>query len=65
MTLREFLTVIGGEMVGLKNRPVEPTYYEADKNAIRAYREEDLDREIYMVEAVGKNKFVVIFKLEV
>lgn len=61
MILREFLTVIAGEMVGLKNRSSEPVYYEADKNAIRAYREEDLDREIYKVEAVGKNKFVVIF----
>lgn len=61
MTLREFLTVIAGEMVGLKNRPVDPVYYEADKNAIRMYREEDLDREIYKVEANGKNKFIVIF----
>ena len=61
MTLREFLTVIAGEMVGLKNRAVEPVYYEADKNAIRMYREEDLDREIYKVEANGKNKFIVIF----
>lgn len=61
MTLREFLTVIAGEMVGLKNRVAEPVYYEADKNAIRAYREEDLDREIYKIEVGGKNKFIVIF----
>lgn len=61
MTLREFLTVIAGEVVGLKNRPVDPVYYEADKNAIRMYREEDLDREIYKVEANGKDKFIVIF----
>ena len=61
MTLREFLTVIAGEMVGLKNRYSEPVYYEADKNAIRAYREEDLDREIYQIEPNGKNKFIVIF----
>lgn len=62
MTLGDFLTVVAGECIALKNRPVDPIYYEGDKNAIRMNRAEDLDKEIYLIEARGKNKFTVIVR---
>ena len=57
MTLEAFLTIIAGEMVEIvDNRQV---VYEADKNAIHAYKKELLNREIYKVEPTGLTKFTV------
>ena len=57
MTLEAFLTVIAGELVEIvDNRKV---VYVADKNAIRAYKKELLDREIYRIEPTGLTKFTV------
>ena len=59
MVLEDFLKVIGGEMVRVERGGVNLYLYEADKNAIRQYRPDLLDREIYMIEPFSKNKFVV------
>jgi len=59
MKLGEFLKVIGGEIVRVERGGSGLYLYEADKNAIRANREDLLDREIYMVEPFSKNKFIV------
>ena len=59
MVLEDFLKVIGGEIVRLERGGNGIYLYEADKNAIRAYRADLLDREIYMVEPMTKNKFKV------
>lgn len=57
MTLEQFLTVIAGELVEVVvNRAV---VYDADKNAIRAYKKELLDREVYRVEPTGLTHFTV------
>lgn len=57
MTLEAFLTVIAGEMVEIVDN--RQTVYEADKNAIRAYHPELLDREIYRIEPTGLTHFTV------
>lgn len=62
MKFSEFLNLIGGEFVLVHLGNVHNNEYEADKNAIRAYREDLLDRELINVGIVTKNKFEVLLK---
>lgn len=57
MTLEAFLTVIAGETVEVRDR--QQFLYDADKNAIRAYHPELLDREIRLIEPTGLTHFTV------
>ena len=60
MVLEDFLKVIGGEIVRVENGCKGIVLYDGDKNAIRAYRPQLLDREIYLIEHVnGTVKFIV------
>lgn len=59
MVLEDFLKVIGGEMVRIERDGSGLFLYDADKNAIRAYRADLLDREICMIEPLSKNWFRV------
>ena len=62
MKFSEFLNLIGGEFVLVHLGNVNNNEYEADKNAIRAYREDLLDRELINVSIATKNKFEVLLK---
>ena len=59
MVLEDFLKVIGGETVRVENGCKDIVLYDGDKNAIRMYKPELLNREIHLVEPVTKNKFAV------
>lgn len=62
MKLGEFLNVIGGEYLKVSEGNVFNVVYEADKNAIREYKPELLDREIYKVHPISKVRFEVLVK---
>ena len=62
MKFSEFLKVIGGEIVLVHLGNINNIECEADKNAIRSYREDLLDREITLVGIKGKNTFEVLLK---
>lgn len=59
MTLGEFLKVVADEMIQVESGCKGLVLYEADKNAIRMYKPELLDREVYMVEPRTKRSFIV------
>lgn len=59
MTLEAFLTIVAGVVLKVENGCRDEVLYEGDKNAIRMYAPELLQREIYFVEPAGKNKMVV------
>ena len=59
MILGEFLKVVADEMIQVENGCKGLVLYEADKNAIRMYKPELLDREVYMVEPRTKRSFIV------
>ena len=59
MTLEAFLTIVAGVILRVENGCRDDVLFEGDKNAIRMYKPELLQREIYFVEPVGKNKIAV------
>ena len=59
MTLEAFLTIVAGIMLRIENGCANEVLYEGDKNAIRMHAPELLQREIYFVEPVTKNKIAV------
>lgn len=62
MKMKEFLNVIGGELVRVIDGGKE--VYDADKNAWRANRSDLLDREIYNVRPCGVSRFEIRLKKE-
>ena len=62
MVLEDFLKVVGGEVVRVENGCKGIVLYEGDKNAIRMYKAELLNREIHLVEPLNKNKFAVYLR---
>ena len=59
MTLEALLTIVAGVMLRVENGCRDEVLYEGDKNAIRMHTPELLDREIYFIEPVTKNKIIV------
>lgn len=59
MTLEAFLTIVAGTILRVENGCRNEVLYEGDKNAIRMYAPELLQREIYFVEPLTKNKVAV------
>lgn len=62
MTLGDFLNVIGGEYVRISEGSFLHVIYDADKNAIRAYKPELLDREVCDITPFSKTTFEVLIK---
>lgn len=63
MTLETFLGCIGGETVKVTNKR-GVFLYDGDKNAIKAYHNGILDKDICMVEPLSKTKFGVRLNIE-
>jgi hypothetical protein len=62
MTLGEFLKVTGGEYVKVLVGNVNILAIDGDKNAIRMYKPELLEREVCNVGIATKNRFEVLIK---
>lgn len=60
MRLEQFLDLIAGELVEVVER--NTFVYEADKNAIRKYKPELLDREVYRIEPSGLTRLTVYIR---
>lgn len=58
ITLDAFLRTVGGGCIRVENGCGE-LIYDADKNAIRAYHSELLEKEVVIIEAIGKNRLCV------